>query len=416
MPSRLKTPLISLLRWSEKYTKTDMVYLASGGFWTTASSVVSLAIAAVTFWAFANLLPKENYGTYQYILSIVDLFGIFVLSGIDTAAGRSTAQGKDGSLMDGLYTKIRWGLIGGSGSLILGLYYLSHANPLLGWGFVMTGLFIPFWEAPGIYGTYIQGKKRFDLVGFSDVFVQTVVTLVLIPALFLTHNVLIILFLYLSSMGLARFALLRFSFKKLPPNTIRDPEMIPYGKHLSLISVINTIASNADVVFLWHMLGPAQVAVYRFSQSIPMRANGFFKIINRLSFPKMAAQESETLKRTLMPKILLLVSLSTIAAGAYALSAPYIFKFFLPQYIEAVPYTIFAALLIALQPFSLISSAFTAQGKKKSLYVWSIWVPLARIGLFLVLIPAFGLWGALIALIGAKVIECLLLILLFYRT
>jgi O-antigen/teichoic acid export membrane protein len=407
--------IIQFLRWTERYTKTDMVYLVSGSAWSVVGTIFTTAIAAVTFLAFANWLPKENYGTYQYILSIADLFGIFVLAGIDVAVTRSTARGEEGALFDGLFTKIRWGLIGGAGAVALGTYYLANANAPLGWGFIIAGLFIPFWEAPGLFTTYLQGKKRFDLMNIGDVIMQLGMAVTLIPTLFLTHNVLIILTVYMGVTALLRAIFFWYVIKRFPPNNVHDPEMIPYGKHLSVISVITTIASKVDTILLWHFLGPVSVAAYTFSQSIPGRANGFLKIVNRIAFPKMAAQGAEQLKNTLIHKVFLMVGVSTLCSLAYAVAAPVIFHVFLPQYIEAIPYTMAAAALIALQPFSLISSSFSAQAKKKSLYIWSIAAPIVRILFFLTLIPPFGLWGAIIGLISAKGFESALLVLLFNR-
>jgi len=45
--------------------------------------------------AFGNWLPKEAYGTYQFVLTGLGLLGIFSLPGINTALIKSTAQKKD---------------------------------------------------------------------------------------------------------------------------------------------------------------------------------------------------------------------------------------------------------------------------------------------------------------------------------
>lgn len=416
MNTTLRINALALLRWSEKYTKTDMVYLTKGGGWFLLGTIISLVISTISFLAFANLLTKENYGAYQYILSVADLFGIFALNGIDTAVARSVARGKDGSIREGLVTKIRWGLIGGVGAIILGTYYLARMNPTLGWGFIIAGLFIPFWEAPGMFTNYLQGKKRFDLFTLGDAATQFCVAAIIVPALFFTNSILVILTLYLLVFGLARTFFYFFSLWMVPPNTIPDPEMIPYGKNISFMSIIATAATSADTILLWHLLGPAPVAIYTFSQSIPGRAAGFLKIINRLAFPKMAAQDADVIRNTLMSKILSLLLISSICALAYVIAAPFLFAFFLPRYVEAVPYTMLAAMLIALQPFSLIPSSFTAQAKTQSLYIWSITAPAMRIALFVTLIPQWGLWGAIIGLVTAKALESILLTVLFYRS
>lgn len=67
----LKTRIHALLRSSERYFKTDMVYLAKGGSWLFSAQVLSGALSFILAIAFANLVPKEAFGTYKYVLSPV---------------------------------------------------------------------------------------------------------------------------------------------------------------------------------------------------------------------------------------------------------------------------------------------------------------------------------------------------------
>jgi O-antigen/teichoic acid export membrane protein len=406
----------SLLRWSEKYIGTDMVYLASGGVWFAIGGTISTIISIATVLAFANLLPKETYGIYQYVLAVTDVLSIFILSGIDTAVARSTARGQDGALFAALHTKIRWGLIGGALGIIVSMYYFLQGNTLLGWAFIIAGLAIPFWEAPTLYVNYLQGKQRFDLTNAYEVGAQLFAAAFLVPCLFITHNVLIVLAVYFLSWGAARFFFFNLSVKTCPPNQIEDSSLISFGKHLSVMGVINIVASSFDKILVWQALGPASVATYIFAQAMPARAAGLIKIINRIAFPKMAMQEHEVLQQTLMRKVLLLVALSAVGTLVYVLVAPYLFRIFLPQYTEAIFYTQILAALIALQPFSLLSSSLTAQAKKRSLYIFNFGAPLARIALFIITIPMWGLLGAVLTLVIGKIIESSLLTYLFYRS
>ena len=79
-----KQKLISILRWSEKYTQTDMVYLTRGGFWLILGKIVFNISGFLLIIAFANLLSKEAYGTYQYVLSVASILAIPTLSPIPT--------------------------------------------------------------------------------------------------------------------------------------------------------------------------------------------------------------------------------------------------------------------------------------------------------------------------------------------
>ena len=414
MLERFKHGSVHLLRWSEKYTKTDMIYLAQGSAWSAIDTILSALISLATALAFANLIPKETYGTYQYVLVVADLFGILVLGGVDTASARSVARGMEGSIFDGLRAKIRWGLLGGAGSVMLGAYYLAHTNRTLGWAFIIIGIFIPFWEAPTLYAGYLQGKKRFDLATACDVIGQLIPALVLIPCLFLTHNLFIILAAYLLSWGGVRALLFWLTIHLLPPNRARDPDMVTYGKHLTVMTAVSTVASSADDVLLWHFLGPAAVAIYIFAQAIPTRAAGVIKTITRLAFPKFAATDSITLKQTLPRKVILLFGISLLGALAYILCAQFIFTLFFPQYLASVHYSQLLALIIAMQPFNLFSSALSAQAKKKALYIYNFAVPAVRLILLFSLIPPFGIWGAVFALVITDVFDSAISATLFY--
>ena len=84
-----KERLISLLRQSEPYMKTDMVYLASGGFWLTIAMAVSMLGGFGLALAFGNLVPKEVFGNYKFVFSLAGLFGTVALTSIGTAVTRA---------------------------------------------------------------------------------------------------------------------------------------------------------------------------------------------------------------------------------------------------------------------------------------------------------------------------------------
>jgi O-antigen/teichoic acid export membrane protein len=98
MINNLKEKAVRALRWSQKYTKTDMVYLAKGGGWLSIGQVVEKLSALGLAIAFANLIPQETYGTYKYIISLGGIIAIFTLSGLRTAVTQAVARGYEGSL------------------------------------------------------------------------------------------------------------------------------------------------------------------------------------------------------------------------------------------------------------------------------------------------------------------------------
>ncbi len=412
MLNHLKSNYIKPLNTLESYLKTDVRYLAKGGFWLTLGSIASAFISFLSAVAFANLIPKETYGTYQYILSVSSILAIPTLAGINTAVTQSTARGYEKTIITGLKYRIKWGTFSLILASSLAVYYWLNSNHLLAAGFLIAGLFIPLSETLGIYVPYLQGKKKFKTLSLYELGAQSLSVGLLITSIWLSQNLLIILTTFFLSWLLARLFFLNLTLKKFPPNTEDDPNAITYGKHLTFMMILNTISSSVDKIILWKVLGPIQVAIYTFSLTIPLKAASFVKIINRLAFPKLATNDLKTIQKTLLPKILYLILPITLVTITYIIFTPLIFSSFFPKYLEAVFYAQVAGLLIIFQPFALISSALTAQAKKKELYIYNTASPIIKIVLFLLLIPPFQIIGAIIALVGSKIIDTIILIFL----
>lgn len=415
MFSKIRSKIYNLLRSSEKYIKTDMVYLARGGFWLSMGTVISSLLSLGTAVAFANLIPKEVYGSYQYVLSVVALLGIFGLSGIKTSVAYSSARGIDGSLTDAVHAKMKWGAIGGVLSAGMGVYYILNLNLPLGYAFLVAGALLPFWEAPGLYVSYLQGKKRFDLMSMYENGAQAFATVAIIACIFFTSSLPVIIGTYLGSWFLARIFFHKKTLRAVPPNEVHDPETVRYGAHLTLMTALGSISSNIDKFLLWHLLGAAPVAVYTFAITIPVRVTGIANIINRMAFPKMTERALEEIKSSLIRKILFIVFLSLAVTLVYIFAVPYIFSIFFPQYGEAVPYAKVAAALIVLQPFSLIATTLSAHARKRPLYIYNTIIPILRSVLFVILIPIFHIMGAIYAVVINKIVESIVLMLLLKR-
>src|SRR5450631_2149615 len=107
MLTQAKDTLKRALLWSGSYIKTDMLYLATGGFWSTTAQIITSAGTFVFAIIVAHFLSKEVYGEYKYVLSVVALLSIFSLT-LGTAVFQSTARGFVGALREGFWQNIRW--------------------------------------------------------------------------------------------------------------------------------------------------------------------------------------------------------------------------------------------------------------------------------------------------------------------
>ncbi len=398
----IKQKIYNLLRYSQKYTKTDMVYLAKGGSWLTLGQIVSSVASFLSAIAFANLLPRETYGTYKYILSIVSILAIPTLSGMSTAIARAVAQGYEGSVVPALKTKIKWGLLGGLASIALAGYYYFQGNATLTISFLIAAIFLPFMDSLNVYGPFLQGKKRFDVSTKFGIIIQVIAITIMIAMLFLTSNIFLILFTYFISHTLLRFIFLKITLKKFKLNKKQAPDTTSYGKHLSLMGAMGTVANHIDKILLWHFLGAVPLALYYFAITPVNHFQKALKSIYALAFPKFANQDKEVIKKTLLPKILKFSVVLIIPVVGYIFLAPYIYKLVFPQYLGSIKYSQYFVLIILLFPKRFLGQPLTAHAKTKSLYILQITTITLKITLLAILVPLYGILGAILALIATS--------------
>ena len=408
MFQNVKKKVIQILRWTERYTQTDMVYLASGGFWSGTGQVVSSIIAFLLSLLFANFLPPVVFGKYRFILSIANILAIPTLAGINIAIVRSVASGFDGSIFSAIKTRLRGGIVTMIGSLGLSLYYFINANNELAIVFIIVAVFLPFFDSLSIWQSILTGKKQFKKITKYQVISQVISLITMSSVLILTDNLFIIVLGYFIPWTLTRLWFFRRSLKKFITNTRVDPEVHSYGKHLTLMNILGIIANNIDKIILFHLLGAAQVSFYVFAIAIPEQIKNLARKISTIALPKFAEKEIRDIKQNIWKKIFLyIIALSTITV-VYVLLTPLIFKIFFPQYIDVVFLSqIFSISIIAVALFIPLN-IMQSHKEIKKLYWFNITIAVFKILLMTILIYFFGLLGALLALVISRLFNLLL--------
>jgi len=407
--------LKNYLNKGSKFFRTDLTYVASGGSWILASNIISSIASFILVIAFGNLLSPTTYGIYQYVISIAGILATPTLAGINTAMVRAIARGLEGSFKIGLKTKIRWGLLGGLASLILALYYYFNNNNTLSISFLITATFLPFMDSFGVYGSVLTGRKMFGKSTFYTFVISLIRVTTLVTLLFLTDNVLLIIFAYFATTTTLRLLFLIVVTKTYDLNDKTDPSLISYGKHLSLMTVLGNISSNLDKILLFQFLGAAELATYSFALAPISRLKSFLTPIETLAFPKFSERDPATLKKTLPRKMFLFFLIILGIVGIYIISAPFIYKILLPNYVNAVPFTMILALSLLFVPQKLLAGSLTAHSQKKALYVITTVGPIVKILTLLILLPIIGIWGAVVAFLIPLAINGILAVYYFRK-
>lgn len=393
----MKNALYRLLRKSERYTKTDMVYLARSGWWINLGTVVISVFSLLLYIVFARTLTPEVYGTYQYLLSGGALLSALTLTGMNGAITRAVARGFDRTIYIAAKAQLRWSIIPVGIAALIATYYFLKGDLVLAVGFLIMGVLTPIIGTCSSYSSFLQGKQDFKRSFSYGMFwnISYYVSLLLV-AFFLPS----VLWLVLVTFGVQAITLAFVFVRTLrtyKPAQEADENSIQYGKHLSVMNFGTAIANQIDTVITFHLLGPAAVAIYSFATAIPERLAGFFKFLPAAALPKFSSKTKEQIWFTFGPKIILAILGMLFVALVYAFFAPLLFSLFFPAYASSVPYSQVYALVLITSISGLFTSALVAQQEVKGLYAHTVVTPILQIlfqffGAFF-----YGLWGLLIA-------------------
>lgn len=395
----MKENLRKVIRFSEKYTQTDMTYFLKGGSWLTLGHITGSLGAFLLAVAFANLLPKEVFGTYKFVISVSSILLFFSLAGISQALTQAVSRGFEGSFFKATKIRVLFGIIGGILSLGLSLYYLINGNLMLSSSFALIAIFIPFIEAFNHYESLLQGRREFGKSIVFNILSRIISIGVLIGTVFLTHNLFFILLAYFLPWTLTRYVFYLITIKKLRPNDLEDPSTISYGKHLSFVGIFGRVSNYIDNILLFHYLGPVQVAIYTFAFAPVEQTRAIYKTIPILAIPKLSNKSVTEIDRQMKGRLIKLFILGIIIAGVYVSLAPFLFKIIFPQYLDAVVFSQLLAIILVFQlPNSFISAA-TQSKLNITPKSWLYWRNVTHIILILALvifIPLYGIYGIVI--------------------
>lgn len=395
----LKIPLYRLLRWSERYTKTDMVHFASGNFWLNLNRFMAIGTGMLLTVTFANLLSPEVFGTYKYVLAAAGLVAAFSLNGLMLALSRAVAQGKDNAIPAVVNQAMLWSIPASIGAFCVGVYYFLNGNNELGFAFTLIALTNSVSNGIGITKGVWQAKGEYKTATILGIPKIVIPFIVIFLTIIFTKSAIWILFAYFASNIIVSWFTYRYMLKWLKVKQSSDgvPEIVKYGKQLSLLGAFQLASGQLDQLLLWHFTTPATLAIYTLAIAPVSEIRGLLGNFLTILFPKLAVKTKEDAYKTVPLRMRQMFIASVLLAAAYIVAAPFLFTYLFPKYIDSIFISQILVLTILFQPRTIIDTLFSAHaevGKRAKVMAVSQAIDFA---LTLILIPFFGLWGLIVA-------------------
>ena len=380
----------------------DVKYYLTGGGFLFSSYWAVLLLGFLTTWVFTNYAPKETYGAYSYIQSLLGMLIIFTLPGYYTAVVRSAARGHHGALLASVKRRFAFSILGSVILAGVGLYYHAiDGDPVLGNACLLSSAFVGMVYGLDDFRSFLNGRKRYAAYAVLHFAVSLVCTGLTVAAILLTQNLMIILLANLGARGFGQLLCILWAARQRENDDV-DPDFTRFGNRQSALAILGNLSFYLDSVIVGVLFPLETMAEYAFANVITNPLRNVGAVINRLIFPKMVKLSGRAFAKKTLSKAFFLIALLAGMGAAYALLLPFVLKWLFPMYASASPYilmmmvsALIGVMVIYLETYYLSQDRFA-----RTYYAVTIVRPALIIVLLPILIHAFGVYGA----IGAKLV------------
>lgn len=394
----------------------DVRSLARNATLVTISHGISMVRGLVTGYLVARLFPRELYGQYQFILSVVGTVAIFGIPGMGNALSRAIAKGMQGIALPVARIQFLTSLLG---SLILiGIIpFLPEERQSLWPLFLLAALLFPVSQTANTLFTGITvGGKRFDVSLRANLVWSALIIAVTLFILTVQPSA-ILLFAAITSIPALIYLLCSRPFLAPTDPAPSASDVVRYGMQLTVVSLPMTLSWYLDKLIISAMFGLNQLAIFSVALLIPDQIKVWVKELLPISFA-LQANGADTIERRmrLIHVVGRMTLLFLVGIILYIACAPFLFSILLPDYSEAIFLSQLYSVSLLTMPSALFTQYLEAQGMitelRKSQWISAIVFTMATIAL----IPIFGLLGAVIARSILRItITCTTLFFLLYK-
>lgn len=402
----------NFFRLTDRIFGMDTAYIAHYGSWLISARMIGIVASFLLSLLYANLLTKELYGTFRFVTGTLSIFGFLTIPGLGRAFLKSALEGREGSYRRGIKIQMLASLIFIVVGLFLAAYFYFFKNNLvLALAFLVGGFASPLEEGTGGFLDWLSIKKRFKEKSiftivdntFYLVSMGSIIWAIVHFHLGLLSSLLLLIGGYFISQGIPNIYYLYKTMKTMPSEEPPVPGTIRYGFHLTAGYVLSPLATYLDGFLLFTFLGPVELAIYSFAIAPGEQLKGLLQSLSPLAMPKLFRPELGKIDAGILKKVAKTTLVVLVGIIVYIILAPYFYEFFFRKYLSSVPLSQLFALSVLVVPASFLGETLQASGNVKKNYIYQMSNQIIQIIFLIILIPLFGLWGAIWARIIGRV-------------
>ena len=360
---------------------------------------IQIGMSLVATYFLVRSMSKDAFGEYNMVLNMVGILTIFSLSGLNNSLMQAVARGYTGTYRATVPIAFGSSFLGSAVLLGVAGWYWMQGEAQFGQGLLIAAILFPFAYGLVQWKSVITGSGKFGQLLIHDGFTSVLTYSLIIAAVQMFPGLYVIpIVLALLVPAIYNIVLTAAKFRQIPVDAAVEEQNLRYGIKTTFYSGLGAIGSNLDRALLFFFMSPAALAVFVAAGRIPDLLSGAMQDVSAVLAPRMAKHESYTKKLDRIFALLSLMYGGIIVLFAFTALPFVVTLLFGNDYVDAIPYaqamTCSAAIgYLANLRFRFIRSRIDARGFRDITLISSA----VRFGAFLLLVPPFGLVGAVIS-------------------
>lgn len=396
-----------MIKEESKILKFDKV-IFNNSIYTIIGLLISYTVSLITSVIITRFVSKEIYGNYRFIISVFAIFSIFTIPGLRTGLFKSISQNYDGTYNKSLRFSLKFSIIGIISLIIFGLILSFNDkfenNFETGITIIICGLFISLFYSLDLWQFLLKGKERFKAFVVQNALISIIHLglVILLLIVFDFYNVFLLIILYITVKS-ALNVIFSIRSQKYINNKNLDPNWKKQGLSLTILDLSALIFSSSDSVIMGIFLPLESIAIFSITLLI---GNGIIIVIKSMIevwVPRIYRHKSDLTIKNMF--FIFLISFIVPFLLGFIIHLPILFLYtskyesvilFTQIYIYIIPFHVFNTFLI----LYLIKHNYN-----KELNISKIITILLTLLLSFILIPIYGIMGAIISSFSFFVIQ-----------
>lgn len=344
-------------------------------------------------------LSRDTFGEYQFVLSCLSLSVIFTLPGLNNSVMQSVARGFQGVYRRAVPRALASSLIG---SVLLGglsAYYWSSGRGELGGGLLLGACLFPLAYGLEQWRSFKSGGEDFAGLFRVEGLAALVLAVLMVSAVTrMPGRLLVPLVVLLGVQTGLNLLMTASTLRAVPRDAPGESGSLAYGTRTTFYSAFNTLANQVDKLLVFYFLSPASLAVFYAAERIPELTKGVVQDVAAVMAPRFAKRARYTLDLDRILRVMGLIAGAVIVAAAFLVLPWVVSALFGDAYDASIPYAKALMCSIAIGNVATLRYRYVASKlDEASSRNVNIGMSLTRVAASLILVPLYGLLGAVIS-------------------